>query len=197
MGENWWTTGNWKYCVHIQSNCKSFMRSSDKNWTQYNRCGLAIELYNGKNWKQGNLLHGQDVASLFLAERKCSFFSGSYSRCFLCFSGDSQPLDVCSIWHERTLLRYSVSLVGYGFYADVVHASEKHRWMGPARYTYAGIWGGISWDKLHQARWEANPVGHTIFRLTIFILLGFRWVSGLAQGSKKGLANRGMNYIAL
>uniref|UniRef100_A0A6J0VAU1 Ceramide kinase-like n=1 Tax=Pogona vitticeps TaxID=103695 RepID=A0A6J0VAU1_9SAUR len=52
--------------------------------------------------------------------------------------GDSQPLDVCSIWHAGKLLRYSVSLVGYGFYGDVVRASEKHRWMGPVRYTYAG-----------------------------------------------------------
>ncbi|XP_044299366.1 ceramide kinase-like [Varanus komodoensis] len=52
--------------------------------------------------------------------------------------GDSQPMDVCSIWHNGKLLRYSVSLVGYGFYGDVVSASEKHRWMGPMRYTYAG-----------------------------------------------------------
>ncbi|XP_015274949.1 PREDICTED: ceramide kinase-like, partial [Gekko japonicus] len=52
--------------------------------------------------------------------------------------GDSQPLDVCSIRHNGKLLRYSVSLAGYGFYGDVVSASEKHRWMGPVRYTYAG-----------------------------------------------------------
>ncbi|XP_007425796.1 ceramide kinase-like [Python bivittatus] len=52
--------------------------------------------------------------------------------------GDSQPLDVCSIWHNGKLLRYSVSLVGYGFYGDVVSTSEKHRWMGPVRYTFAG-----------------------------------------------------------
>ncbi|XP_060619228.2 ceramide kinase-like isoform X1 [Anolis sagrei] len=52
--------------------------------------------------------------------------------------GDAQPLDVCSIWHNGKRLRYSVSLVGYGFYGDVVSTSEKHRWMGPVRYTYAG-----------------------------------------------------------
>ncbi|CAI5795919.1 DAGKc domain-containing protein [Podarcis lilfordi] len=52
--------------------------------------------------------------------------------------GDSQPMDVCSIWHNGKLLRYSVSLVGYGFYGDVVSTSEKYRWMGPMRYTYAG-----------------------------------------------------------
>ncbi|XP_058025566.1 ceramide kinase-like isoform X3 [Ahaetulla prasina] len=53
-------------------------------------------------------------------------------------AGDSQPLDVCSIWHDGMLLRYSVSLAGYGFYGDVVSTSEKHRWMGPARYIFAG-----------------------------------------------------------
>ncbi|XP_006785668.1 ceramide kinase family protein [Neolamprologus brichardi] len=52
--------------------------------------------------------------------------------------GDSQPLDVCSVHHASTLVRYSVSLVGYGFYGDVLAESEKHRWMGPLRYDYSG-----------------------------------------------------------
>ncbi|KAL1020933.1 hypothetical protein UPYG_G00006590 [Umbra pygmaea] len=52
--------------------------------------------------------------------------------------GDSQPLDVCSVHHGSSLVRYSVSLVGYGFYGDVMAESEKHRWMGPLRYDYSG-----------------------------------------------------------
>ncbi|KAJ8397013.1 hypothetical protein AAFF_G00010670 [Aldrovandia affinis] len=52
--------------------------------------------------------------------------------------GDSQPLDVCSVHHCSTLVRYSVSLVGYGFYGDVLAESERHRWMGPLRYDYSG-----------------------------------------------------------
>ncbi|XP_050927159.1 ceramide kinase family protein isoform X2 [Lates calcarifer] len=52
--------------------------------------------------------------------------------------GDSQPLDVCTVHHASTLVRYSVSLVGYGFYGDVLAESEKHRWMGPLRYDYSG-----------------------------------------------------------
>ncbi|XP_057685360.1 ceramide kinase family protein [Corythoichthys intestinalis] len=52
--------------------------------------------------------------------------------------GDSQPLDVCSVHHANTLARYSVSLLGYGFYGDVLLQSEKKRWMGPLRYDYAG-----------------------------------------------------------
>lgn len=53
--------------------------------------------------------------------------------------GDSQPLDVCSVHDQSTLVRYSVSLVGYGFYGDVLEESERHRWMGPLRYDYAGM----------------------------------------------------------
>ncbi|KAF7209774.1 ceramide kinase [Nothobranchius furzeri] len=52
--------------------------------------------------------------------------------------GDSQPLDVCSVHYGSGLVRYSVSLVGYGFYGDVLAESEKHRWMGPLRYDYSG-----------------------------------------------------------
>ncbi|XP_047223846.1 ceramide kinase family protein isoform X1 [Girardinichthys multiradiatus] len=52
--------------------------------------------------------------------------------------GDSQPLDVCSVHYGPGQVRYSVSLVGYGFYGDVLAESEKHRWMGPFRYDYSG-----------------------------------------------------------
>ncbi|KAI5094134.1 ceramide kinase isoform X1 [Silurus meridionalis] len=53
--------------------------------------------------------------------------------------GDSQPMDVCSIHHNNTFLRYSVSLLGYGFYGDVLTDSERKRWMGPARYDISGV----------------------------------------------------------
>ncbi|XP_072985971.1 ceramide kinase isoform X1 [Typha latifolia] len=35
-------------------------------------------------------------------------------------------------------VRYAASFAGYGFYGDVIQESEKYRWMGPARYDYAG-----------------------------------------------------------
>lgn len=54
------------------------------------------------------------------------------------FTGDSQPMDVCSVHHNNTFLRYSVSLLGYGFYGDVLADSERKRWMGPARYDFSG-----------------------------------------------------------
>lgn len=53
--------------------------------------------------------------------------------------GDSQPMDVCSVHHNNMFLRYSVSLLGYGFYGDVLTDSERKRWMGPARYDFSGV----------------------------------------------------------
>ncbi|KGL81791.1 Ceramide kinase, partial [Tinamus guttatus] len=53
--------------------------------------------------------------------------------------GDSQPLDVSSVHHNNTFLKYTVSLLGYGFYGDVLKDSEKKRWMGPMRYDYSGF----------------------------------------------------------
>lgn len=48
-------------------------------------------------------------------------------------------MDVCSVHHNNSFLRYSVSLLGYGFYGDVLSDSERKRWMGPARYDLSGI----------------------------------------------------------
>ncbi|KAG7522691.1 ceramide kinase-like [Solea senegalensis] len=53
--------------------------------------------------------------------------------------GDSQPMDVSSVHHNDTFLRYSVSLLGYGFYGDVLTDSERKRWMGPSRYDVSGV----------------------------------------------------------
>ncbi|XP_073508242.1 ceramide kinase isoform X2 [Phyllobates terribilis] len=54
-------------------------------------------------------------------------------------AGDCQPLDVSSVHHKKMFLKYSVSLLGYGFYGDVVKGSEKNRWLGPARYDFSGL----------------------------------------------------------
>ncbi|XP_007889183.2 ceramide kinase [Callorhinchus milii] len=53
--------------------------------------------------------------------------------------GDSQPMDVSSVHHNNTFLKYSVSLLGYGFYGDVLKDSENNRWMGPSRYDFSGF----------------------------------------------------------
>ncbi|XP_018417321.1 PREDICTED: ceramide kinase-like [Nanorana parkeri] len=53
--------------------------------------------------------------------------------------GDTQPMDVCASYHDGELMRYSVSLIGYGFFGDVLRESENMRWVGPLRYDLAGI----------------------------------------------------------
>ncbi|KAM4570149.1 ceramide kinase [Odontesthes bonariensis] len=53
--------------------------------------------------------------------------------------GDSQPMDVSSVHHNEIFLRYSVSLLGYGFYGDILTDSETKRWLGPARYDLSGV----------------------------------------------------------
>ncbi|XP_004438101.1 PREDICTED: ceramide kinase [Ceratotherium simum simum] len=53
--------------------------------------------------------------------------------------GDSLSMDVSSVHHNSTLLRYFVSLLGYGFYGDIIKDSEKKRWMGLARYDFSGL----------------------------------------------------------
>lgn len=52
-------------------------------------------------------------------------------------------MDVCSVHHNNTFLRFSVSLLGYGFYGDLLAESETKRWLGPARYDLAGTGWGI------------------------------------------------------
>ncbi|XP_029471656.1 ceramide kinase [Rhinatrema bivittatum] len=53
--------------------------------------------------------------------------------------GDSQCMDVCSVHHNNTFLKYAVSLLGYGFYGDVLKDSEKNRWLGTSRYDFSGL----------------------------------------------------------
>lgn len=49
-------------------------------------------------------------------------------------------MDVVSVHNDNgLLLRYAISFLSYGFFADVLVESEKYRWMGPMRYDFAGI----------------------------------------------------------
>ncbi|XP_052094845.1 ceramide kinase-like [Mytilus californianus] len=52
--------------------------------------------------------------------------------------GDNVGLDVCSIYSNDKFQRYSVSMLAYGYYGDILLDSEKNRWMGPKRYHVAG-----------------------------------------------------------
>ena len=52
--------------------------------------------------------------------------------------GDSRGVDVFSAEHRDKVLCFGMS-ASYGFLGDVLVESEKHRWMGPRRYDYAGM----------------------------------------------------------
>ncbi|KER19888.1 hypothetical protein T265_11452 [Opisthorchis viverrini] len=53
--------------------------------------------------------------------------------------GDDLPLDVAAIHSgdDGSFVRYAMSLVGYGFHADLLKNDDKLRWMGPKRYDCA------------------------------------------------------------
>ncbi|XP_064632079.1 ceramide kinase-like isoform X2 [Lineus longissimus] len=53
--------------------------------------------------------------------------------------GDSRGIDVFSVHQGNQFLRYGATLMGYGFYGDIIKESEDLRWMGPKRYDYLGV----------------------------------------------------------
>ncbi|CAH8614487.1 unnamed protein product [Dicrocoelium dendriticum] len=55
--------------------------------------------------------------------------------------GDDLPLDVAAIHsnEDGAFLRYALSMVGCGFYADLLKNDDSRRWMGPRRYDCSGF----------------------------------------------------------
>ncbi|XP_049550901.1 ceramide kinase [Orcinus orca] len=75
--------------------------------------------------------------------------------------GDSLPMDVSSVHHNSTLLRYSVSLLGYGFYGDIIKDSEQKRWMGLVRYDFSGLKTFLS-HHCYEGTVSFLPAQHTV-----------------------------------
>ncbi|XP_034372028.1 ceramide kinase [Arvicanthis niloticus] len=75
--------------------------------------------------------------------------------------GDSLAIDVSSVHHNSTLLRYSVSLLGYGFYGDLIKDSEKKRWMGLVRYDFSGLKTFLS-HQYYEGTVSFLPAQHTV-----------------------------------
>ncbi|XP_058046562.1 ceramide kinase [Ahaetulla prasina] len=75
--------------------------------------------------------------------------------------GDNQPLDVCSVHRNNTFLKYCVSLLGYGFYGDVLKDSEQKRWMGPARYDFSGFKTFLS-HHYYEGTVSLLPASHSV-----------------------------------
>ncbi|KAB0396615.1 hypothetical protein E2I00_020144 [Balaenoptera physalus] len=75
--------------------------------------------------------------------------------------GDSLAMDVSSVHHNSTLLRYSVSLLGYGFYGDIIKDSERKRWMGLVRYDFSGLKTFLS-HHCYEGTVSFLPAQHTV-----------------------------------
>ncbi|EDL04412.1 ceramide kinase, isoform CRA_a, partial [Mus musculus] len=75
--------------------------------------------------------------------------------------GDSLAIDVSSVHYHNTLLRYSVSLLGYGFYGDLIKDSEKKRWMGLVRYDFSGLKTFLS-HQYYEGTLSFLPAQHTV-----------------------------------
>ncbi|KAH8861312.1 Ceramide kinase [Schistosoma japonicum] len=56
-------------------------------------------------------------------------------------SGDDMSLDVVSVHadNDGAFIRYVITMLGYGFHADLLLNDDKRRWMGPQRYNYSGF----------------------------------------------------------
>ncbi|KAI8782009.1 ceramide kinase, partial [Biomphalaria glabrata] len=53
--------------------------------------------------------------------------------------GDSIGMDVTAIYKKEEFIKYTVTMLGYGYYGDLLKESESLRWMGPKRYTWSGF----------------------------------------------------------
>eukprot|EP00047_Mylnosiga_fluctuans_P021620 m.107010 g.107010 ORF g.107010 m.107010 type:complete len:478 (-) comp8963_c1_seq2:157-1590(-) len=65
--------------------------------------------------------------------------------------GDHHALDVCKLTMDDGSIRYATNFLGFGYFSDVLWESDKHRWMGPARYDYSGFLSILRWKK-HRLR---------------------------------------------
>ncbi|TRY74775.1 hypothetical protein TCAL_09510 [Tigriopus californicus] len=53
--------------------------------------------------------------------------------------GDKRGMDVNSVYSDGQLKRFSITMVSYGYFGDLIQRSEKYRWMGPPRYIFSGM----------------------------------------------------------
>ncbi|TPP64336.1 Ceramide kinase [Fasciola gigantica] len=55
--------------------------------------------------------------------------------------GDDLAIDIAAVHsnEDGSFLRYAISMLGYGFHADLLRNDDKLRWLGPRRYDYSGF----------------------------------------------------------
>ena len=53
--------------------------------------------------------------------------------------GDQREVDVTSVCSGGKFQTFSLAMVSYGYFGDLLRRSEKYRWMGPKRYDISGV----------------------------------------------------------
>lgn len=53
--------------------------------------------------------------------------------------GDRRLVDVTSVCSGGVLQRFSMAMVSYGYFGDLMKRSERYRWLGPKRYDLSGV----------------------------------------------------------
>ena len=53
--------------------------------------------------------------------------------------GSKCTMDVCAVYEDGNLLRFSADAISYGWLGDVLHDSERYRCLGPIRYQYSAL----------------------------------------------------------
>jgi len=53
--------------------------------------------------------------------------------------GDQRDVDVTSVCSGGKFQTFSLAMVSYGYFGDLLRRSEKYRWMGPKRYDVSGV----------------------------------------------------------
>nr|BAV58283.1 hypothetical protein [Ulva partita] len=72
--------------------------------------------------------------------------------------GDRAKLDVLEVRTQEGQCRYACSTASYGFIGDVLGASERLRWMGPARYDISGMMTFVNLRSYAVRLWYKSPV---------------------------------------
>ena len=53
--------------------------------------------------------------------------------------GDQREVDVTSVCSGGKFQTFSLAMVSYGYFGDLLRRSEQYRWMGPKRYDVSGV----------------------------------------------------------
>lgn len=53
--------------------------------------------------------------------------------------GQTTGLDISSVSNDKGIMKFYASVMSYGYLGDLLHESERLRWLGPKRYEFSGF----------------------------------------------------------